>query len=116
MSTNQLQDVLIGVGVSILLFFLFRLLFTLYYKRQRRRAYLIENRQLEAGIIRVLEQSEQISSSPRKTESDSSSISSTTASDCPLAPNPPLKTSIKDFLPRFFLSQSKDSPKITQLI
>ncbi|EFX89377.1 hypothetical protein DAPPUDRAFT_303188 [Daphnia pulex] len=115
MTTNQLRDVLIGVGVAILLFFLFCLLFTICYRRHRRRAYLIENRQLENGIIRPLEITDQFPYTIHKNESDSSSISSTTASDCPLAPKPPGQTSVKDLLPNFLRSLSSTSSKITQL-
>ncbi|XP_046439398.1 mucin-5AC-like isoform X1 [Daphnia pulex] len=115
MTTNQLRDVLIGVGVAILLFFLFCLLFTICYRRHRRRAYLIENRQLENGIIRSLELTDQFPYTIHKNESDSSSISSTTASDCPLAPKPPGQTSVKDLLPNFLRSLSSTSSKITKL-
>jgi hypothetical protein len=116
MTTNQLRDVLIGVGVSILLFFLFCLLFTLCYRRhRRRRAYLIENRQLESGTIRALELSDQIPYSPYKSESDSSSNTSTTASNRSLAPNPRAQFSIRRLFDNLRLKTNKNSSKITPL-
>jgi len=56
MTENQLRDVLIGVGVSVLLLILIGFLIVFCFKRHRRRAYLIENRQLETGMIRQLKQ------------------------------------------------------------
>ncbi|XP_057366294.1 uncharacterized protein LOC130687170 [Daphnia carinata] len=87
LTSAQLRGIAIGVSLSIILLVLSCLLFGFLYRRHRRRVYLIEKSQLEAGTIRQLEQPDYIPSSPHKADLDSRSISSTTSSNAPLVPS-----------------------------
>ncbi|KAI9557418.1 hypothetical protein GHT06_017246 [Daphnia sinensis] len=82
--TAQLRGIAIGVSLSIIFLVSSCLLLGFLYRRHRRRVYLIEKSQLEAGTIRQLEQSDNIPSFPHKADVDNCSISSTTSSSAPL--------------------------------